>query len=106
MKARSIKVRQVFCELRRALGFEIPAGELLRLAAALVDATATHESRDEHRGVGPQPACDQLPLDKAWEDGGWRIMAHEPRWVSQACRDDDPNYATAQSRIMKVEVAA
>jgi hypothetical protein len=106
MQTRAIKVRQVFCELRHALGFEIPAGELLRLAAALVDATTPIESRDEHRSVGPQPACDQLPLDKAWEDGGWRIMDHEPRWASETCRDDDPSYATAQPRIMKVERAA
>jgi hypothetical protein len=104
MQGRSIKVRQVFTELRRALGSEIPAGELLRLAAALVDATTPYESRDEHRSVGPQPAFDQLPLDKAWEDGGWRIMDRESRWVMEACCDDDPSYATAKAR--KVELAA
>jgi hypothetical protein len=106
MQNRAVKVRQVFAELRRAIGSDIPAGELLGLAAALVDATAPHESRDEHRSVGPQPACDQLPLDKAWEDGGWGIMARESRWVMETCRDDDPSYATTQPRIMKAELAA
>jgi hypothetical protein len=103
---RSIKIRQVFAELRRVLGLEIPAGELLRLAVALVDATTLIESRDDHRSVGPKPACDQLPLDKAWEDGGWRIMDSESRWIMEVCRDDDPSYATAQPRIRKAELAA
>jgi hypothetical protein len=103
LQGRSIKVRQVFAELRRALGSDIPAGELLRLAAALVDATTPREGRDEHRSVGPRSAFDQLPLDEAFEDGGWRIMDLEPRWVAETCRDDDPSFAT---KILKVKLAA
>ena len=59
MAGRSMKVRQVFAELRRALGAEIPAGELLGLAAALVDAAAPVECPDEHRAVPDRPASDQ-----------------------------------------------
>jgi hypothetical protein len=102
---RSIKVRQVFAELRRALGSNIPAGELLRLAAALVDATMPIEERDAHRSSGPRPAFDQLPLDKAFEDGGWRIMSHEPRGVAQSCWDDDPNFAVVKTNIKNINLA-
>ena len=46
MRGRAFKIRQVFAELRHALGNEIPAIELLQLAAKLVDATrATFGSR-------------------------------------------------------------
>ena len=103
-EGRSIKIRQVFVELRRALGSDIPAGEQLRLAAALVDATFPIESRDEHRSVGPRPAFDHLPLDKAFEDGGWRIMDRESRWVT--CWDDDPHFAVTEPNFVKVKLAA
>lgn len=106
MASRSIKVRQVFAELRHALGAEIPAGELLRLAAALVDATYPRESKDEHRNVADRPAFDQVPLDRAFADGGWHIMETEPRWVSETYWDDDPKFAVANANTIKVELAA
>jgi hypothetical protein len=106
MKARSIKVRQVFYELRRAPGLDIPAGELLRLAAALVDATAPLEERDERGDVRPRPAVDVLPLDKAFEDDGWRILEAERRWLGERCWDDDPGFAVSSGIKRKVELAA
>lgn len=106
MASRSIKVRQVFAELRHALGAEIPAGELLRLAAALVDATYPREPKDEHRNVADRPAFDQVPLDRAFADGGWHIMETEPRWASEAYWDDDPRFAVANANTVKVELAA
>jgi hypothetical protein len=106
MKSRSIKVRQIFSELRRTIGLDIPAGELLRFAAALVDATAPLEERDQHEGVGPRPAVDVLPLDKAFEDGGWCIMEVERRWVRQSCWDDDPGFAVSRRIKHKAGLAA
>jgi hypothetical protein len=90
---RSIKVRRVFAELRLALGSDIPAGELLRFAAWLVDATSPIEPRDEHPSAGLRPAFDQLPLDKAFRDGGWSIMAGELRRAGTSSWDDDPGFA-------------
>lgn len=106
MASRSIKVRQVFAELRNALGSEIPAGELLKLAAALVDASYPREPKDEHRNFVDRPAFDQVPLDKAFADGGWNIMETEPRWVSESYWDDDPRFAVANANTVKVELAA
>jgi hypothetical protein len=104
MASRSIKVRQVFAELRHALGTEIPAGELLRLAAALVDASnpRDHEACD----AGPGLARDRVPLDKAFADGGWRIMGSEPNWVTATNWDDDPRSAVSKARAIKMELAA
>ena len=55
MAGRSIKVRKVFAELRRALGSDIPAGELLTLAAALVDATTPRERVETSMRGGHRP---------------------------------------------------
>jgi hypothetical protein len=105
MAGRSMKVRQVFAELRRALGAEIPAGELLGLAAALVDAAAPIECPDEHRSVPDRPASDQLPLDRAFSDGGWRVMHRESNWFASSYRDDDPGFRDAKGRF-ETEFAA
>jgi hypothetical protein len=106
MRGRSIKVRQIFAELRRALGTGTPAGELLRLAAALVDATDPIQTGDSNPSVSLQPAYDQMPLDKAFADGGWRIMERESSWVAETFWDDDPRFAAADANVVKVELAA
>jgi len=97
---RPLKVRRVFAELRLALGSDIPAGELLRFAAWLV--AGPIEARDEHPSIGPRPAFDQLPLDKAFMDGGWSIMANELRCAGASCWDDDPNFAVANIKKRKL----
>jgi hypothetical protein len=89
MTSRSVKVRRVYAELRRALKAEIPAGELLLLAAALVDTAYPAKGRDEHRR-GERPDFDQVPLDRAFSDGGWRVMHRESSWAAKTYRDDDP----------------
>lgn len=106
MASRSIKVRQVFAELRHALGTEIPAGELLRLAAALVDASHPCDSTNEDRNAGPGAARDQMPLDKAFADGGWRILGSEPSWATLTSWDDDPRSAVSRANGIKVGLAA
>lgn len=97
MAERSIKVREVFVELRRALGTEVPAGELLRLAAALVDAAHPVESHSEDRR-SERPAFDQVPLDRAFSDGGWRVMHRESNWILGAYWDDDPGLPATEGR--------
>jgi hypothetical protein len=106
MIGRSIKVRQVFVELRRSLGAEIPAGELLTLSAKLVDAARPIQSRDEHRRICDRPAFDQAPLDRAFSDGGWRIMHRERNWVADAYKDDDPGFAATNGGIGEAVLAA
>lgn len=89
MRGRASKVRQVFAELRYALGNEIPTIELLQLATKLVDATRMPSTGDNDKIVALRPSHDQLPLDQAFADGGWRIMARD-RGYGHEQFDDDP----------------
>jgi hypothetical protein len=104
MRGRSFKVRQVFAELRHALGNEIPAIDLLQLAAKLVDAARAPSVRDDEEVIRVRPSVDELPLDKAFADGGWRIMARHRAYNPDQFEDDPCLGARAQStldRLMK-----
>jgi hypothetical protein len=104
MQGRAYKVRQVFAELRHALGNELPAIELLQLAAKLVDATQPLSVRDDEKIVSLRPSKDQLPLDEAFADGGWRMMARDRAYDKDHFEDDPCLSARAKStldRLMK-----
>ena len=104
MRGRAYKIRQVFAELRHALSGEIPAIELLRLAAKLVDATPEPSVRDDEGLVSARSSIDELPLDKAFADGGWRIMARDRAHGLDHFEDDPCLGARARStldRLMK-----
>lgn len=104
MRGRPNKIRQVFAELRLALGNELPAIELLQLAAKLVDATRQPSVRDDGKIVGLRPSMDQIPLDEAFADGGWRIMARDRAYYPDHFEDDPCLSARTKStldRLMK-----
>ncbi len=76
---RSTQIREVFAELRHALGDRISARDALEAAASLVDLFVIDED-DE----GPQfdlryggMPFSQWALDVALADGGWRVLGHE-----------------------------
>ncbi len=104
MRATAVKVHQVFAELRRALGKEIPAGELLRLATRLVNASRVLH----YNGLSgdSRQTTEALPLDKAFADGGWHIMADERHWMPETNWDDDPRFAVTNVNSWKMEFAA
>jgi hypothetical protein len=84
---RAQQVREVFLELRRALGDHVTAAEVLASAASLVELFAEEED-------GPQFSLRQggLPfemqaLDVAFADGGWRVLANE--WRQMGFDDGD-----------------
>jgi len=86
---RSKKIRVIFFELRRELGNQISARELLKAARSLVDLqgdnwtrTPTFELRAERTNL------DQLELDFAMADGGWGVYQRERELVSIAGIDD------------------
>jgi hypothetical protein len=99
MRGRTFKIRQVFAELRYALGNEIPATELLGLAAKLIDATREPSVRDNDGLVSARSSIDELPLDKAFADGGWRIMARDRVSDSDHFEDDLCLGARARSTL-------
>lgn len=77
---KSALVLQVFAELKHALGPDVPDGDVLRLANALLRAYV-HTQEDE----GPRlRATAFLPfiseeVDAAMADGGWRVLDFESR---------------------------
>jgi hypothetical protein len=99
MRQRALKIRQVFAELRHALGGEIPAIELLRLAAKLVDATREPFASDDEGAVSARSSIGELPLDKAFADGGWRIMARDRAHRSDYFEDDPCLHARTKSKL-------
>jgi hypothetical protein len=104
MRGRASKVRQVFAELRYALGNEMPTIELLQLATKLVDATRMPSSGGDDKIVQLRPSHDQLPLDEAFADGGWRIMARDRLYTLEHFEDDPCLSERAKStfdRLMK-----
>ena len=99
MRGRASKIRQVFAELRYALGDEVPAIELLQLAARLVDATRATTISDDDKVVRFRPSSDQLPLDEAFADGGWRVMARDRAYSPDQFEDDPCLRARAKSTL-------
>ena len=82
------KVRRVYIELRQTLGNEVPAYDLLRSAARLVD---IFDDRKGHLGIRhgtPRPTFEELPLDKAFADGGWRVLARESSLLVEMFSED------------------
>jgi hypothetical protein len=102
MRGRTLKIRQVFVELRYALGTEIPAIELLQLATRLVDATRTPVIGDDDKIVELRASNDQLPLDEAFADGGWRIMARDCAYDIDHFEDDPCLSASAKSNLERL----
>src|SRR5687767_11133072 len=87
MRGRAFKVRQVFAELHYALGNELPTIELLDLATRLVDATSAPSDDDDEIVTLHLPG-EQLPLDEAFADGGWKIMARHRAYDGEQFEDD------------------
>ena len=101
------KIRKVYTELRHSLGDEISSQEVLKSAASLVD---IFEERDKAstRSLGTQRATfEELPLDKAFADGGWNVMRRESNWVNEIFSDElaDPRI-THNLKSLTMEMAA
>lgn len=91
MSNRPQKIRRIYHELRRAVGPEVAALELLRLAALLVSEPRVEEHDYEATSTW-RPHFEQLPLDQAFADGGWRVLENERRWVRSVYNDDEPTF--------------
>jgi len=104
-RGRRFKIRQVFTELRSALGGELSAIELLQLSCKLVDATRVVAVAQEEIVVAVHWG-DQLPLDEAFADGGWRIMARHSAYNVEQFEDDPHLRERAKSTVDRLVKAA
>jgi hypothetical protein len=86
---RSTQIREVYAELRRALGTRISEVEALEHAATLVklfELDGEEESKFDLR-VGGTP-FDQWALDVVFADGGWCVLGREP-WLSRDIAEEE-----------------
>jgi len=99
MRGRERKVKLVFAELHHALGSEMSTIELLSLATKLVDATHAPAIDGLENVVRFRPSYDQLPLDEAFADGGWKIMARDRAYTLDDIEDDQCLSARTMTRL-------
>jgi len=104
---RPSKIRKIYAELRRALGDDIPAHELINTAAALLELYTEDDTGPHLRLVGGRVAFDQLPLDEALSDGGWRVMGRETGWYGEMYAEESSVLETmAKLKSLTTEMAA
>ncbi len=101
------RVRKVYGELRRALGDQFPSHEILRTAARLVDIFDDRKGYSGIRHGAPRPTFEELPLDKAFADGGWRILSRESNQFAELY-SEDPRDLTVRRKLrsLGMELAA
>jgi hypothetical protein len=81
------------------MGSEMSTIELLSLATKLVDATKEPAIDGLENVVRFRPSYDQLPLDEAFADGGWRIMARDRAYTFDEFEDDQCLSARITTRL-------
>lgn len=87
---RSSQIREIYAELRRALGGRINELEALEYAAAIVNLFVL-EDEDEARfdlRVGGIP-FDQWGIDTVFADGGWRLLEREPWLIRDIAEEEE-----------------
>ena len=84
---RSAQVKEVYAELRRAIGDQASQKEVLECAALIVKMSADPQEEkviyEDRPGGRPFGRWD---LDTAFADGGWRVLNYETRLEEYAMR--------------------
>jgi hypothetical protein len=75
--SRPQQIREVFSELRAALGQRIAPGEALECAAMLVDLFAEDDDGMHFSLRTGGVPFEMRALDVAFADGGWRVLCQE-----------------------------
>lgn len=97
------QVRQVFSELRAALGSHVSSRDLLEAAGALVE--LFDEDADEPRfelRVGGLPFA-RWAVDKAFADGGWRVLALES-YGDTSPNEDEADFIDVKRLFSTLEI--
>ena len=87
---RSAQIREVYAELRRALGTRISELEALENAAAIVNLFVLGEEDEPRFGlrIGGTP-FDQWGVDTVFADGGWRLLGREPWLIRDIAEEEE-----------------
>ena len=79
------QIREVYTELRRQLGNNVPSGDVLEAASTLVDLFSIPEDEASPQfdlRIGGVPFY-LWSTDVALADGGWRVMGYEPAFARE-----------------------
>lgn len=69
--------RAIYSELRRGLGQEVSSKELLAIASHILRAYADDAPLVDHPDARDSRSFATLPVDRAMDDGGWRVLEYE-----------------------------
>ena len=100
---RPSRIKQLYREIRETLSSEICSKEALQLAAHLVDVA---DGRDVLLGGlfrEQRATFDELPVDEAMADGGWRLFNRE-RDIVRALFDGEDAFVQRKSRYQSIEL--
>jgi len=77
--SRPHKVRQVFTELKKAMGRSMSSSDLLECAWLIVSSSEGNDIRPRHDNmIGPTP-FEELSLDVLYERCEWKLLCEEYR---------------------------
>jgi hypothetical protein len=100
-----IKVKQLYRELRGSFDESVPSGEILRLAAAILETHINENKPDESENYSGRRPFHEYPLSDAFADGGWKVMSEEASWVSSLF-EDEPHRPTDWKFIQSCQMRA
>lgn len=69
----SVRLLQVYVELRDIIGEALAAGELFAMAGRLLDLTGRRDVIDRC-GRMDETSFGAVPIDRAMRDGGWALL--------------------------------
>jgi len=104
---RPSRIRQLYNEIRESLGSEISSKEALQLAAHLVDVADGRDVIPFDTFRDQRATFDELPVDEAIADGGWRVFNREKDIVRSLFGGDEPSYRRKpRYHVIDLELAA
>lgn len=86
---RPTRIRQLYNEIRETVGSEISSKEALQMAAHLVDVVDDLDISSGARIQEQRATFDELPVDQAIADGGWKVLNRESEVIRATFGGDD-----------------
>ena len=97
------RIKQLYHEIRETLGSEICSKEALQLAAHLVDVADDRDVLPGGLFREQRARFDELPVDEAMADGGWRLFNRE-RDIVRALFDGEDAYVQRRARYQSIDL--
>jgi hypothetical protein len=105
--SRPSRIKQLYHEIRESLGSEISSKEALQLAAHLVDVADGRDVIPFDTFRDQRATFEELPVDEAIADGGWRVLNREKDIVRSLFGSDEPSYRRKpRYQVIDLELAA